>query len=119
MEVRPAFQVVFSILYTMVWARTPASSITTQIRKLATEHRPKMIVAGASAYPRRIDFELLAEIAASVEALFMVDMAHIAGSGSRGCAPLADTLCRRGDLDHPQDTQGPPRRTDPVQIRAC
>ena len=50
-----------------------------QVRELAREHRPQMIVAGASAYPRIIDFEILAEIAASVDALFMVDMAHIAG----------------------------------------
>ena len=50
-----------------------------RVRQLAAEHRPKMIVAGASAYPRIIDFESLAEIAASVGALFMVDMAHIAG----------------------------------------
>ena len=50
-----------------------------QVRKLATEHNPKMIVAGASAYPRIIDFESLADIAGSVGALLMVDMAHIAG----------------------------------------
>lgn len=50
-----------------------------QVRQLASEHRPKMIVAGASAYPRIIDFETLADIAASIDALFMVDMAHIAG----------------------------------------
>jgi len=50
-----------------------------RVRQLAAEHRPKMIVAGASAYPRIIDFETLGEIAASVGALFMVDMAHIAG----------------------------------------
>jgi len=50
-----------------------------QVRQLAAEHRPKMIVAGASAYPRIIDFETLADIAAAVDAFFMVDMAHIAG----------------------------------------
>lgn len=50
-----------------------------RVRQLAAEHRPKMIVAGASAYPRLIDFEILGEIADSVGALFMVDMAHIAG----------------------------------------
>lgn len=50
-----------------------------RVRQLADEHQPKMIVAGASAYPRVIDFEILAEIAGSVGALFMVDMAHIAG----------------------------------------
>ena len=50
-----------------------------RVRQLAGEHQPKMIVAGASAYPRVIDFETLAEIAETVGALFMVDMAHIAG----------------------------------------
>jgi glycine hydroxymethyltransferase len=49
------------------------------VRELAEKHRPKMIVAGASAYPRIIDFKLLGDIAVSVGAVFMVDMAHIAG----------------------------------------
>lgn len=49
------------------------------LEKLAKEHKPKMIVAGASAYPRAIDFERISMIAKSVGALFMVDMAHIAG----------------------------------------
>ena len=50
-----------------------------QVKQLAGQHRPKMIVAGASAYPRLFDFAALAEIARSVDALLMVDMAHIAG----------------------------------------
>ncbi len=50
-----------------------------QVEQLAEKHHPRMIVAGASAYPRFIDFVALAEIARSVEALLMVDMAHIAG----------------------------------------
>lgn len=49
------------------------------IQKLADEHRPKMIVAGASAYPRVIDFNRIRDIADSVNALMMVDMAHISG----------------------------------------
>jgi len=49
------------------------------LRDLAQKHQPKMIVAGASAYPRIIDFAAFAEIATSVGALLMVDMAHIAG----------------------------------------
>jgi glycine hydroxymethyltransferase len=49
------------------------------VAKLAREHKPKMIIAGASAYPRIIDFPKFAEIAAEVGAVFMVDMAHIAG----------------------------------------
>jgi glycine hydroxymethyltransferase len=50
-----------------------------QVAALAREHRPKLIVAGASAYPRTIDFSRFAEIAREVGALLMVDMAHIAG----------------------------------------
>jgi glycine hydroxymethyltransferase len=50
-----------------------------QVRQLAREHKPKLIVAGASAYPRVIDFAAFAEIAAEAKALLMVDMAHIAG----------------------------------------
>ncbi len=49
------------------------------IARLAQTHRPKLIVAGATAYPRKIDFARMREIAKSVNALFMVDMAHIAG----------------------------------------
>ena len=54
------------------------------VRKLAEENKPKMIVAGASAYPRKIDFEKLSEIAKSVGAYLMVDMAHIAGLVAAG-----------------------------------
>jgi glycine hydroxymethyltransferase len=50
-----------------------------QLARLAKEHRPKLVVAGASAYPREIDFAPFAEICADVKALLMVDMAHIAG----------------------------------------
>ncbi|MGZ9586328.1 serine hydroxymethyltransferase [Paenibacillus marinisediminis] len=57
------------------------------VRKAAFKHRPKMIVAGASAYPRVIDFEALASIANDVGALFMVDMAHIAGLVAAGEHP--------------------------------
>ncbi len=50
-----------------------------QVAALAREHRPKLVVAGASAYPREIDFARFAEICKEAGALFMVDMAHIAG----------------------------------------
>ena len=50
-----------------------------RMAELAREHRPKVVISGASAYPRRIDFERMAEIAREVGALFFVDMAHIAG----------------------------------------
>lgn len=58
-----------------------------EVRKLAFKHRPRMLVAGASAYPRVIDFEKLAAIANDVGALFMVDMAHIAGLVAAGLHP--------------------------------
>lgn len=50
-----------------------------QVQKLAKEHKPKLIVAGASAYPRKIDFKKFRKIADSVGAYLMVDIAHIAG----------------------------------------
>ncbi|MFO7176701.1 serine hydroxymethyltransferase, partial [Enterococcus faecium] len=49
------------------------------VAALAKEHKPELIVAGASAYPRTIDFARFREIADSVDAYLMVDMAHIAG----------------------------------------
>ena len=50
-----------------------------QVRSLAKEHQPKLIIAGGSAYPRQIDFKTFREIADEVGAYFMVDMAHFAG----------------------------------------
>ena len=58
-----------------------------EIERLAAEHKPKMIVAGASAYSRIIDFERMAQIAAASGAVFFVDMAHIAGLVAAGLHP--------------------------------
>jgi glycine hydroxymethyltransferase len=58
-----------------------------EVERLAVEHKPKMIVAGASAYSRIIEFETLARIAASVGAVLFVDMAHIAGLVAGGVHP--------------------------------
>ena len=58
-----------------------------EMEKIAKENQPKIIVAGASAYPRVIDFARIAEIAHSVGAIFMVDMAHIAGLVAAGLHP--------------------------------
>lgn len=58
-----------------------------EMEKIAKENKPKIIVAGASAYPRVIDFARIAEIAHSVGAIFMVDMAHIAGLVAAGLHP--------------------------------
>ncbi|HID4865764.1 TPA: serine hydroxymethyltransferase [Staphylococcus aureus] len=58
-----------------------------EVRKLALEHKPKLIVAGASAYSRTIDFKKFKEIADEVNAKLMVDMAHIAGLVAAGLRP--------------------------------
>lgn len=58
-----------------------------EVRRIALECKPKLILAGASAYPRTIDFEKFAEIAKEVGAYLMVDMAHIAGLVAAGCHP--------------------------------
>ena len=58
-----------------------------QVRDLARKHRPKMIIAGASAYPRVIDFKIFREISDEVQAIFFVDMAHIAGLVAAGLHP--------------------------------
>lgn len=58
-----------------------------EVRRLAVEHKPRLIVAGASAYPRTIDFAELGAIAKEVGAMLMVDMAHIAGLVATGEHP--------------------------------
>ena len=58
-----------------------------EVERIAKEVRPKLIVGGASAYPRIIDFERMAAIAREVDAYFMVDMAHIAGLVAAGAHP--------------------------------
>ena len=67
-----------------------------QVRDLAKKHNPKLLIAGASAYPRAIDFSVFADIAHEVGAVFMVDMAHIAGLVAGGAhmnpVPYADIV---------------------------
>ena len=67
-----------------------------ELQRLAEQNKPKLIVAGASAYPRAIDFEKISQIAKSVGAYFMVDMAHIAGLVAAGVhmspLPYADVV---------------------------
>jgi len=58
-----------------------------EVRDLARKHKPKMIIAGASAYPRKIDFKIFGEIAQEVGAYLLVDMAHIAGLVAAGLHP--------------------------------
>ena len=66
------------------------------LEEIAKTERPKLIVAGASAYPREIDFKRISEIAKSIDAYFMVDMAHIAGLVAKGAhqnpVPYADVV---------------------------
>jgi glycine hydroxymethyltransferase len=57
------------------------------MRRQAREHKPKMIIAGYSAYPRVIDFAAFAEVAKEIGAIFMVDMAHFAGLAATGAYP--------------------------------
>src|ERR1051325_4474881 len=66
-----------------------------EMQRLATEHRPKMIIAGASAYPRIIDFARIRQIADSVGAIFLVDMAHISGLVAAGLHP---NPCEHADI---------------------
>lgn len=67
-----------------------------ELRQLALKHKPKMIVAGASAYPREIDFKTIGEIAQEAGSMLMVDMAHIAGLCAAGLhinpVPYADVV---------------------------
>ena len=89
-------------------------SVTEQIdydnvRRIALECKPKMLVAGASAYPRAIDFAKLREIADEVGAMLMVDMAHIAGLVAAASTP---TRC-------PTRTSSPPPPTRPCAVPAA
>ena len=88
--------------------RIDYAELEKQVRKV----RPKMIVAGASAYPRAIDFEKLAEIAHGYGAFLMVDMAHIAGLVAGG---MHQSPVPYADHHHPQDPARPPRRPHPDQ----
>jgi len=66
-----------------------------EVQRLAEEHRPKMIITGASAYPRTLDFARFRQIADSVGALFLVDMAHISGLVAAGLHP---NPCEHADI---------------------
>jgi glycine hydroxymethyltransferase len=66
-----------------------------ELAKLAEEHKPKMVIAGGSAYPRIIDFKRFREIADSVGALFLVDMAHFSGLVAAGIYP---NPCEHADI---------------------
>ena len=65
-----------------------------EVERLAKEHRPKLIIAGASAYPRIIDYPRFRKIADDIGAFLMVDMAHIAGLIAAGLASEPGALRR-------------------------
>src|SRR5207253_4188216 len=66
-----------------------------ELAKLAEEHKPKMIIAGGSAYPRTLDFPRFRQIADSIGALFLVDMAHFSGLVAGGAHP---NPCEHADI---------------------
>ncbi len=80
-----------------------------ELERLAMEHKPKIIIAGASAYPRIIDFARMGEIAKRAGAYLVVDMAHIAGLVAAGLHPSPV----------PMRTSSPPPRTRPCAARAA
>ena len=84
-----------------------------QVERLAQEHRPKLILAGASAYSLRIDFERFARIAKDVGAIFMVDMAHYAGLVAAGRLSEPGAARRRRHDDDAQEPARPARRHHP------
>ena len=85
----------------------------------AREVRPKLIVGGASAYPRLWDFERMADIAHSVGALLFIDMAHVAGLVAAGIHPSPVPARRHRHDDHAQDPPRRPRRDDLQPVRAA
>ena len=90
-----------------------------EVRKLAREHKPKVIIAGGSAYPRIIDFRAFREIADEVGAKLMVDMAHFAGPRRRRRASVAVPACACGHLDRAQDAARPALGLHPHRRRGA
>ena len=86
-----------------------------EVESLAKEHKPQLIIAGGSAYPRIIDFKRFREIADAVGAYLLVDMAHISGLVAGGAHPSPLALCRCGDDDDTQNPARPARRSYPHQ----
>ena len=94
--------------------RATRCSTTAQIREIAQRERPKLIIAGATAYPRTIDFAAFRSIADDVGAMLLVDAAHIAGLDRGWRAPVAGALRRRRHVHDAQDAARPARRRDPL-----
>ena len=90
-----------------------------EVERLAKEHRPKLIVAGASAYPRMIDYPRFRKIADDIGALLMVDMAHIAGLVAAGLHPSPVPYADFVTTTTHKTLAGPARWHGAVQSRAC
>jgi len=90
-----------------------------EVAKLAQDHKPKVIVAGGSAYPRIIDFRKFRELADSVGAKLMVDMAHFAGLVAGGAASEPVPARPYRDFDHAQDASRAARRLHSDERRAA
>ena len=86
-----------------------------EVYRIAQECKPKMILAGASAYPRKIDFAKFREIADSVGAFFMVDMAHIAGIVAAGVHESPVPYAAVVTTNTPKTMRGPRGGTTPCQ----
>ena len=85
-----------------------------EVERIAKERRPKLLLAGWSAYPRMLDFERFREIADEVGALLMVDMAHFAGLVAAGVHPNPVPYADVVTTHDPQDARRRARRHDPV-----
>ncbi len=86
----------------------------TQLERLAQEHKPKLIVAGFSAYSRKLDFARFRQIADSVGALLMADIAHVAGLVVGGTLSQPHPILPCRDHHDPQDAARPARRDHPL-----
>ena len=87
------------------------------MERLAHEHKPKLIIAGASAYSLRIDFERFAKVAKAIGAIFMVDMAHYAGLIAAGVYPNPVPHADVVTTHHAQEPARPARRHHPDERR--
>ena len=88
-----------------------------ELERLAKEHRPKLIVTGATAYTRTIDFPRFRQIADEVGAALMVDMAHIAGLIAAGQHPSSIPHAQIVTSTTHKTLRGPKRRLHPLDVR--
>ena len=89
-----------------------------ELERIAERERPKLIIGGGSAYPRIIDFARMRQIADKVGAIYLVDMAHFAGTGRWRRASFAGAARADRHHHHAQDAARSARRPDPLQSRS-